>query len=707
MGAEVLLRLAQRSAELGVHLAALGAQIGEAAQEQDDQRKGEPGRLADLASLLAHGFTHPMPLQSARAHEPPREAPAAARRRIPLRKTGSRTEAGGSRALFWAPHSCFGVRLATLLPDPEARRRGRAGGARLRRARARGRADARRGERRRAAAGPGDVPPTAKLDTAQMLKDDLAAKRSPSDGGGRAWLEPGADGAAGDGQQLRRASSWSSRSARSASRRTARSISRSRPSGAGARRRSGTPMRPATPRSRRAPATSCSTPRTLGPQLLQLQVTGRPLVAGDRVTLVYGAGAARRRHRSLRRARLPLLVRRRRRRRRRARGAAPTRRGSTCCRGLPAQLQVTLPGTARPGERVAVTLALLDAAGNAGTRSQAEIVFPQRPAGLELPARVALAPADGGRKTVLRGRARARDRPAARRGPGRPLGREQSAADLARGAARAVGRSARPLELLGRNRHARGLLLVCARRLRARRRRAHRPRSLGHAPARRASRDVGRDPAPDAALPRAGPLRDAARLRVDQLDPGPSPRAALRGRGEAALVARPELRVARPALARAGRKARPHLRAPLRGRTDRHQLGDSARSRARADHRDRVGAREQRGARLADADLRPGRRETSCATRSVAATASASSEAATATTGIPAWRSSLRLPAAWRRSSPKSARARACWPRCAPGASTPPTGRGSCCARRWARTRWARASRCLRAGAPASRCSSR
>ena len=281
----------------------------------------------------------------------------------------------------------------------------------------------------------------------------------------------------------------------------------------------------------------------------------------------------------------------------------------------------------------------------------------------------------------LRDRARARDRPAARRGPARPLGREQSAADLARRTARAVGRSARALELLGRHRHAGGLLPVCARRRRARRRRPHRPRPLGHAPARRASRDVGRDPAPDPALPRARPLRDAARLRVDQLDPGPPPRAALRRRGEGALLARSGVRVARPALARARRTAGPHLRAPLGGRTDRHELGDPARSRPRARHRDRVRAREQRGSRLAACRSTTPSPATSCATPSGAATASASSEAATATTGIPAWRSSPPRTAASRRSSPRSARARACSPRCAPGASTPPTARGSCCAR--------------------------
>jgi hypothetical protein len=105
--------------------------------------------------------------------------------------------------------------------------------------------------------------------------------------------------------------------------------------------------------------------RTVGPQLLEIQVVGRPLVAGERVTLVYGAGPP---------------------------GASTDRyaeRGSRfwfavdgdgdgvravltdspeveVLPGEPAQLSVTLPGVARPGERVAITLALLDGRGNAG-----------------------------------------------------------------------------------------------------------------------------------------------------------------------------------------------------------------------------------------------------------------------------------------------------------------------------------------------------
>ena len=245
----------------------------------------------------------------------------------------------------------------------------------------------------------GDAPPTAKLDTAQMLKDDLAAQRHPSDGGGRAWLEPSKDGAAVTAGQPARF----------------RLVFEVGPLGIAKDGAIYLQVSPfwgwSTPQTRDSEAAGYTTfetsasdielkPRTVAPQLLQLQVTGRPLVAGDRVTLVYGAGPAR------------------------AVADRFAERGSRfwfavdgdgdgvrqvledspqveVLPGPPAQLQVALPGTARPGERVAVTLALLDAMGSAGTRTAGEIIFPERPAGLELPARVALAPADRGRKTVF------------------------------------------------------------------------------------------------------------------------------------------------------------------------------------------------------------------------------------------------------------------------------------------------------------------
>ena len=246
---------------------------------------------------------------------------------------------------------------------------------------------------------PADMPPTAKLDTVRVLQDDLAAKRSPADGGGRAWLEPSQEGPA---------------------RVTAGSSARFRlvfevgPLGIAQEGAIYLQVSPfwgwSTPQVENTDAPGYTTlepsaddieldARTLGPQLLVIKVVGRPLVAGERVTLVYGAGPP---------------------------GAATDRfaeRGSRfwfavdgdgdgvravlpdspeveVLPGEPARLEVTLPSVARPGERVAVTLALLDGHGNAGAPVAAEIGFPEPPPGLELPPRVALAPADGGRKTV-------------------------------------------------------------------------------------------------------------------------------------------------------------------------------------------------------------------------------------------------------------------------------------------------------------------
>ena len=57
-------------------------------------------------------------------------------------------------------------------------------------------------------------------------------------------------------------------------------------------------------------------------------------------------------------------------------------------------------------------------------------------------------------------------------------------------------------------------------------------------------------------VPRAGALRDAARLRVDELDPRPPPRALLRGRGRGASARSTRLRDPEPALGRAARASR-------------------------------------------------------------------------------------------------------------------------------------------------------
>jgi hypothetical protein len=138
---------------------------------------------------------------------------------------------------------------------------------------------------------------------------------------------------------------------------------------------------------------------TLDQQLLGIEVTGRPLVPGDSIEIVYGAGLA---------------------------GAMPDRYaerdspfwfavdgdGDGVRRFLedspridvrpgPARaLLVTLPSVARPGETFRVTLAFVDGWRNSGMPVDAEVVFDDPPQGLTLPASVVFAPEDEGRRSV-------------------------------------------------------------------------------------------------------------------------------------------------------------------------------------------------------------------------------------------------------------------------------------------------------------------
>jgi hypothetical protein len=138
---------------------------------------------------------------------------------------------------------------------------------------------------------------------------------------------------------------------------------------------------------------------TIDQQLLAIRIAGRPLVAGDRLRIVYGAGPA---------------------------GAAVDRfaeRGSRfwigvdgdgdgerrflvdsptvdVAAGRPARLLVTGPTIARPGESIRIHLAVLDAYGNAGTDFTGQIRFEEEPEGLELPDAVEFSAADGGVRTI-------------------------------------------------------------------------------------------------------------------------------------------------------------------------------------------------------------------------------------------------------------------------------------------------------------------
>src|SRR5262245_28097070 len=142
-------------------------------------------------------------------------------------------------------------------------------------------------------------------------------------------------------------------------------------------------------------------PTTLADQLLGIANRGRPLAAGERVRIDYGAGPA---------------------------GATTDRfaelgsrfwiavdgdgdgvrklldhpPGVDVAAGPPARLVVHVPGVARPGEAVPVSIAVLDARGSAGVAFAGEIALAATaPGALEVPAAAWIAREDGGVVRVL------------------------------------------------------------------------------------------------------------------------------------------------------------------------------------------------------------------------------------------------------------------------------------------------------------------
>lgn len=141
--------------------------------------------------------------------------------------------------------------------------------------------------------------------------------------------------------------------------------------------------------------------KTLGPQLLGVGVAGRALEPGERIRIDYGAGPA---------------------------GAKVDRFAETDSRlwvavdgdgdgvrklidvspgvdvkaSHPARLHVSLPGTARPGQTVPLTIAVLDAAGNMGPPFEGEIHLEPAPreAGIEVPDSATFVADDQGHRTV-------------------------------------------------------------------------------------------------------------------------------------------------------------------------------------------------------------------------------------------------------------------------------------------------------------------
>jgi hypothetical protein len=232
----------------------------------------------------------------------------------------------------------------------------------------------------------------------EALREDIRAPRHPSDGGGRAWIEPSPGG-----ETAITASTpgrWSI-------------VYEVGPLGIAEKGMIFLQVSPfwgwSTPQvtDERMPGYTTATTeakdvaltaRTLAAQLLGVEVTGRALVAGERVRIVYGAGEA---------------------------GAVADRyaeRGSrfwvavdgdgdgvrkliadspavTVLAGRADRLQAILPSTAHPGETVRLHLAVLDELGSTGVDVSGDLVITPSP-GLEVASHVTLSPDDGGRATI-------------------------------------------------------------------------------------------------------------------------------------------------------------------------------------------------------------------------------------------------------------------------------------------------------------------
>jgi hypothetical protein len=246
------------------------------------------------------------------------------------------------------------------------------------------------------------LPVTARPEIVQMMRDDLAAEQHPADGGGRAWLEfpAGEDervvaGAAGRWSIIYEAGprgiveggmvflqvspfwDWSTPQV-------------SDPSYLGY-----------TEVSTEADGVELSA-ATLDHQLLGIRIEGRALREGERLRIAYGvgeAGALADRF-AERESRFWIAVdgdgdgRR---------GLVPDSPSVEVVAGPPVQLSAVLPGTARPGDTVFLTVAALDWVGNAGSPLEGEIhleISGGSGGGLSCPSRITLASEDIGRRTV-------------------------------------------------------------------------------------------------------------------------------------------------------------------------------------------------------------------------------------------------------------------------------------------------------------------
>jgi hypothetical protein len=235
--------------------------------------------------------------------------------------------------------------------------------------------------------------PNAQPEVVEALRDDLAAVRHPSDGGGRAWLEEGPNPAsAGE------ADTWAL-------------VYETGPHGIAVDGMVFLQVSPfwgwSTPQVEAEEALGYTTvttdaegvtleAQTLGQQLLGITVEGRSLEDGERVRIVYGAGprGARADTYAERGSRFWISVdgdgdg---------IRGLLPDSPTVDVGPGPPRRMVLTLPSVARPGQTVRLNVAVLDATGSAWPEVEGEVGLSVTGGEARLPATVRLAPEDRGR----------------------------------------------------------------------------------------------------------------------------------------------------------------------------------------------------------------------------------------------------------------------------------------------------------------------
>ncbi len=242
------------------------------------------------------------------------------------------------------------------------------------------------------------VPPTARMEIVETLEEDLRAARHPADGGGSVWIE---DTGGEKGARVSTPGRWTL-------------VYEAGPLGIAA---GGTLFfQPSpfwgwsSPQTTDADAfgfTDLSTeargvellPKSLGNELLAVEIAGRALASGERVRLVYGAGSrgALADRYAERGSRLWIAVdgdgdg---------VRALVPDSPRLDVRAGPPARLEIVLPTTARPGADVRVVIAALDATGSTGVDVSGVVRFVDVPAGIDIPATVQLEPGVGGRAVL-------------------------------------------------------------------------------------------------------------------------------------------------------------------------------------------------------------------------------------------------------------------------------------------------------------------